>query len=66
MKKLFFAMMIALLPGLASAAGGAAVKLDDMTPDLTNQPSLQRGMQNLCQQLLGLSLAAIPALRPSR
>lgn len=53
MKKLFFAMMIALLPGLASAAGGAAVKLDDMTPDLTNQPSLQRGMQTYVNNCLG-------------
>lgn len=53
MKKFLAAFVIALLPMAAVAAGGAGVKLDHIDIDLTNQASLQRGMQIFVNNCLG-------------
>ncbi len=53
MKKLFVAFVFALLPGLAMAAGGANVHLEDFEPDLSNKESLQNGMQIFVENCMG-------------
>lgn len=53
MKKYFVALMLALAPMTASAAGGAGVPLDHMEVDLTNKASLQRGMATFVNRCMG-------------
>lgn len=53
MKKYLVAFVIALSPMMALAAGGEGPKLDHIEVDLTNQPSLQRGMQTFVNNCLG-------------
>lgn len=52
MKKQLFALLFALVPFTALAAGGAAVPYS-MTPDLQDQTSLQRGMQLFTNYCMG-------------
>lgn len=53
MKKFFAAIIVALLPVAASAAGGAAFPLDHIEVDATNKGSLQRGMQTFVNRCMG-------------
>ncbi len=53
MKKLFVACVFALLPGLAMAAGGSKVPLEDFETDLSNKESLQNGMQIFVENCMG-------------
>ena len=51
MRIVLFALMFALLPGWAAAAGPHGVKLDSVHTDLDDKPSLQRGARtfvNFC------------------
>ncbi|WP_346798861.1 cytochrome c1 [Halomonas sp. Bachu 37] len=52
MKKQLFALLFALMPFTALAAGGEDVPYS-MTPDLQNQESLQRGMQLYTNYCMG-------------
>lgn len=52
MRKLTFALLIAFLPALGLAAGGA-VSLDPMEPDHTNKASLQRGAALFANYCMG-------------
>ncbi|GAA0580226.1 cytochrome c1 [Halomonas salifodinae] len=52
MKKQLFALLFALVPFTALAAGGADVPYS-MTPDLQDRPSLQRGMQLFTNYCMG-------------
>ncbi|MBA4502479.1 cytochrome c1 [Marinobacterium marinum] len=53
MKKFLITLMMALAPMTASAAGGAGVPLDSFEGDLTDQASLQRGMQTFVNRCMG-------------
>ena len=46
-------MALALLPVTGFAAGGAAVHLDEMTPDLSDKASLQNGMKLFTNYCMG-------------
>lgn len=52
MKKQLIAFVFALLPTLAFAAGGS-VHLDDFSPDLKNNESLQKGMKFFVENCMG-------------
>ncbi|WP_027960859.1 cytochrome c1 [Halomonas halodenitrificans] len=52
MKKQLFALLLALVPFTAMAAGGASVPYS-MTPDLDDKASLQRGMQLYTNYCMG-------------
>jgi len=52
MKKFLIALVVAVLP-LAAGAAGSKGHLDEMDVDLKNQPSLQRGMQTFVNYCLG-------------
>lgn len=52
MKKQLFALLLALMPSVASAAGAASVP-HTMQPDLRDQASLQRGMQVYVNYCMG-------------
>ncbi|MCV6588424.1 MAG: cytochrome c1 [Marinobacterium sp.] len=52
MKKFVIACVMAVLPMTAGAAGGG-VPLDHIDVDLTNQPSLQRGMKTFVNNCMG-------------
>lgn len=52
MKKQLIACVFALLPALTFAAGGN-VHLDDFEPDLTNNESMQKGMQFFVENCMG-------------
>ena len=53
MKKFLVAIVMAVLPLAASAAGGAKTPLDHIEVDPTNQASLQRGMQTFVNNCMG-------------
>lgn len=53
MKKQLIALIMALVPSLALAAGGAAVHLDSMKPDIHNQASLQNGARLFVNYCMG-------------
>lgn len=57
MKKFLIFMVMALVPLTAGAAGGAAVPLDHIELDYTNQGSLQRGMATFVNRCLGCHTA---------
>jgi ubiquinol-cytochrome c reductase cytochrome c1 subunit len=52
MKKFLITMMMALVPMAANAAV-SSMPLDKFTPDLTDQASLQRGMQTFVNRCMG-------------
>lgn len=53
MKKQLIALILALIPFTALAAGGANVHLDKMEPDLYDKASLQRGAQLFVNYCMG-------------
>ena len=53
MKKFLVAIVMAVLPLAANAAGGAKAPLDHIEVDPTNQASLQRGMQTFVNNCMG-------------
>ena len=53
MKKYLIAIVMALLPMTASAAGGAKIPLDHIELDYTNKGSLQRGMATFVNNCMG-------------
>jgi len=53
MKKYLIAIVMALLPMTASAAGGAKMPLDHIELDYTNKGSLQRGMATFVNNCMG-------------
>jgi len=53
MKKQLFALLFALVPLCSFAAGGEGVHLRNMTPDLEDQASLQKGMQLFTNYCMG-------------
>ncbi|ALM52131.1 cytochrome c1 [Halomonas huangheensis] len=53
MKKQLFALLFALVPIGSFAAGGEEVHLQHMSPNLSDQPSLQRGMQLYVNYCMG-------------
>ena len=53
MKKQLFALLFALVPMAALAAGGEGVHLRSMSPDLENQASLQSGMKLYVNYCMG-------------
>ncbi len=53
MKKRLLALLFALLPTVGFAAGGAGVHLQEMTPDLHDKASLQRGMKLFVNYCMG-------------
>ncbi|WP_114418542.1 cytochrome c1 [Marinospirillum perlucidum] len=57
MKKQLAAFLIALMPTLSMAAGGANVHLDSMEPDLYNYESLQKGARLFVNYCMGCHTA---------
>jgi len=53
MKKQLIALILALIPFTALAAGGANIHLDKMEPDLYDKASLQRGAQLFVNYCMG-------------
>lgn len=53
MKKLVFALLLALMPMTGFAAGGNEPHLDEMVPDLSNKASLQNGMKLFTNYCMG-------------
>lgn len=53
MKKQLLALFMAVVPSLALAAGGGNVHLDEMKPDIYDQPSLQRGAHLFVNYCMG-------------
>lgn len=49
----FFAMIAALIPALAMAAGGSSIPLDEHRTDLYDKASLQRGAQTFMNYCMG-------------
>jgi len=52
MRKVLIALLFALVPGWAAAAGGHGVKLDPVNIDLGDKPSLQRGARTFVNYCL--------------
>ena len=53
MKKFLLTLVVALIPSVAFAAGGAKMPLEHIELDRTNEASLQRGMTTFVNRCLG-------------
>ena len=53
MKKFLITLVMALIPSVAFAAGGAKMPLEHIELDLTNEASLQRGMTTFVNRCMG-------------
>ena len=53
MKKQLIALMFALVPALASAAGGSGYHLDEANVDLTDKAALQDGARTFVNYCMG-------------